>query len=203
MKPRKRNQSIALVLLAGLTATSAATENVYPFHRYPGEYPDPDRPQQCKPDTRTQNTPTDRFIDNKDGTVTDKVTGLMWMRCTLGHIWTGATCEGDSHRSTWDVALKAVQDLNQKDGFAGHQDWRVPNIKELGTIVERACVHPAINLEVFPATEYWYYWASTPDAGITGHDWSLKQQWGIDFSDGKENVANFTKRRLRLVRDTK
>ena len=188
-------------------STAQANKPYYGDERYPGWYPgknpSPGKPYICKPESRTVTTPTERFTVNKDGTAIDKATGLMWMRCSLGHTWTGEGCIGDTHRSTWEVALKAVQEFNQKGGFAGHKDWRVPNMKELGSIVERACLNPTINLEVFPSTEFWYYWASTPSAGITEYKWKNKQQWGIDFWDGSENVSNMTKRRLRLVRDPK
>ncbi len=171
---------------------------------YPGKYPDLKRPQKCAPETHTVTAPAERFVANKDGTATDKVTGLMWMRCSLGHTWTGETCEGDTLRASWEKTLNAVQELNKNGGFAGYTDWRVPNMKELGTIVERSCVYPAINMEIFPTTELWYYWASTPSAGITeNYEWKEKRQWGIDFADGKENTANFGSRRVRLVRDPK
>ncbi len=39
-------------------------------------------------------TPTSDFIDNKDGTVTHRTTGLTWMRCALGQMWTGLSCSG-------------------------------------------------------------------------------------------------------------
>ncbi len=212
---RVKIQSLAIIpLLAGLvTMPAIGAEKPLPYQpyygkeRYPGWYPgknpSPGKEYTCKPESRTVNTPTERFILNKDGTAIDKATGLMWMRCSLGHTWTGTTCSGDTHRSTWEGALNAVQAFNQKGGFAEHKDWRIPNMKELGSIVERACVNPSINQEVFPTTEFWYYWSSTPSAGITEYVWKNKQQWGIDFWDGSENVSNFTKRRLRLVRDPK
>ena len=171
---------------------------------YPGKYPDLKRKHFCKPEAGQVSTPTERFVLSKDGTALDKATGLMWMRCSLGHTWTGDTCEGDTHRSTWKAALDAVVELNDNEGFAGHSDWRIPDMKELGSIVERTCMYPTINMEVFPTTELWYYWASTPSAGLMkDYEWNPKRQWGIDFGDGKDNAANFTKRRLRLVRDPK
>jgi len=207
LKPVITPLLLVLMLASPVQAENDKPQPYYGEERYPGwypgKYPDPQKPHKCDKESATITTPTERFILNKDGTATDKATGLMWMRCSLGHTWSGTTCEGDTHRSTWDVALNRVKEFNSKGGFASYQDWRVPNMKELGSIVERACVSPAVNLEVFPATELWYYWSSTPSAGINkrGHVWKNKQQWGIDFWDGTENVSNFTKRRVRLVRD--
>lgn len=41
-----------------------------------------------------ESTPTSRFTDNGNGTVTDTKTGIMWKRCAEGQIWTGSTCSG-------------------------------------------------------------------------------------------------------------
>lgn len=73
--------------------------------------------------------PQDRYFDHEDGTVTDVVTGLMWMRCAIGQSWTGKTCKGKSRELAWENA----QTYTIK--FAGYDDWRLPTIGELGTIV--------------------------------------------------------------------
>ncbi|MCF7987014.1 MAG: DUF1566 domain-containing protein, partial [Methylovulum sp.] len=91
-----------------------------------------------------QDTPTSDFTDNGDGTVTHQKTGLTWMRCSLGQTWTGTTCRGTANTYTYNAALK----LNRN--FAGYSDWRLPNIAELQTIVERNNYSPAINTELFP-----------------------------------------------------
>jgi hypothetical protein len=60
-----------------------------------------------------------RFVDHGDGTITDQATGLMWQRA-------------DSARGMdWGAALRYAQDLE----LAGHDDWRLPNAKELHSIV--------------------------------------------------------------------
>ena len=63
---------------------------------------------------------TNQFIDNGDGTITDKATGLTWQK-------------GDSGRGlNWSQALDYAENLD----LAGHSDWRLPNAKELQTIVD-------------------------------------------------------------------
>jgi hypothetical protein len=59
-----------------------------------------------------------RFVDNGDGTVTDSVAGLMWQK-------------GENPRCNWFEALKACTSMT----LAGHSNWRLPNIKELNTIL--------------------------------------------------------------------
>ncbi len=101
------------------------------------------------------------FTDNKDGTVTDKATKLMWS-------------QNDSGTSmNWEQALAWVQTKNVEN-YLGHSDWRLPNVKELQSIVNytRAPAvtnSPAIDL-VFNATkmkneagqdDYGCYWSST------------------------------------------
>jgi len=59
------------------------------------------------------------YKDNGDGTVTDKVTGLMWQQ-DMGR------------KMTMAEAKKKVQELN----LGGYNDWRIPNIKELYSLIE-------------------------------------------------------------------
>ncbi len=105
-------------------------------------------------------TPTSDFTDNGDGTVTHQQTGLTWMRCSLGQTWTGTDCSGTALTYTYATAKK------QTANFAGYSDWRLPNIAELQTIVERDNVAPAINTELFPNTPNNAFWSSSPSVGI-------------------------------------
>jgi hypothetical protein len=59
-----------------------------------------------------------RFQDNADGTVTDSLTGLMWQK-------------GENERMDWYSALKNCREMR----LAGHSDWRLPNLKELNSIL--------------------------------------------------------------------
>ncbi|MCP4708196.1 MAG: DUF1566 domain-containing protein, partial [Planctomycetes bacterium] len=61
-----------------------------------------------------------KFVDNGDGTVTDHATGLTWTKADSGRT------------KTWEQALKYAEDLI----YAGYNDWRLPNVKELQSIVD-------------------------------------------------------------------
>jgi len=141
-------------------------------------------------------TPTSRFIDNADGTVSDTRTGLMWMRCSLGQTWTGTTCTGTAAQYEWADALAQ----GQSSGFATHTDWRLPNVKELITIVERRCGYPAINADIFPATPTWYYWTNSPAVSGTTHAHVVAFGQGFDGTDAKTHVDPMWHYHVRLVR---
>lgn len=114
--------------------------------------------QTCRNDI-TPTTPTQDFTLHNNGTVTHHKTGLMWMRCTLGQNWNGTTCI----TSIWDVRWADAFQAADSTDFAGYNDWRLPNIKELASIIEEACFNPAINATVFPATiTHSPYWSSSP-----------------------------------------
>lgn len=133
--------------------------------------------------------PTTDFQVHNNGTVTHTPTGLMWKVCSEGQTWqSDGRCSGEASEHNWQAALQIPQTLNTEGGFAGHTDWRLPNIKELKSIVERACVEPAINTAVFnhtPLTSY--YWTSTPmnsDSALayavgfgTGYSYQLERTW--------------------------
>ena len=93
-------------------------------------------------------TPTEDFLTHPDGTAIHLVTGLMWKRCAEGQTWNSGSCteSGWASMFTW---MSALQHAHAESAFAGYDDWRLPNIKELGTIVEISCSAPAINAAVF------------------------------------------------------
>jgi hypothetical protein len=152
--------------------------------------------QTCRTDTILASTPTDRFTDNGDGTVTDEITGLMWKVCSEGQSYdgVGGSCDGSAASYTWQEALQQAGAVNT-GGYAGHNDWRLPNQKELSSIVERQCVDPAINLEVFSATPSVWFWSASPYAGCSDRAWYVNFYGGGDFfSNLSSNGA------VRLVR---
>lgn len=108
------------------------------------------------------------FASNGDGTVTDTATGLMWSQSDSGS------------GMNWQDALAWVQTKNSQN-YLGHNDWRLPNAKEMQSIVDYTrspdtTISAAIN-PVFNATQitgengqadYPWYWTGTTHAAAGG-----------------------------------
>ncbi|MGL1014218.1 DUF1566 domain-containing protein [Vibrio vulnificus] len=132
----------------------------------------------------------ERYFDNLDGTVTDKKTGLVWMRCSQGQSWDGKTCNGEAKEYTWHDATKLTHN------FAGSTAWRLPTVEELDSLVycskgrkpsarpngeyvrdtNGECLgynyqEPTINIRAFPNTPDSRYWSSSPDANYSSYAW--------------------------------
>lgn len=110
-------------------------------------------------------------------TVTDNSTGLMWKKCS--ERLSGDDCEtGHATTMTWTTATSTCEN----DTTAGYTDWRLPNIKELLSIVDYGKISPAIDTDVFPATVSGVYWSST--AYLDGP----RGAWGVSFHGGYAGV---------------
>ena len=108
------------------------------------------------------------LVTNGDGTVTDTYTGLMWQQA------------GIATEVTWEVALSYCESLS----LAGYTDWRLPNRKELRSIVDYNVHSPATDTAFFPNTvSSGYYWSSSTNANDTGNSWSIGFLYGIDLLD--------------------
>ena len=138
------------------------------------------------------------YTDNGDGTVTDNRTGLSWEKKTTANLTTNYT---------WQGALDYVAELNAMNGgagFAGHNDWRLPNMRELLSIVDYGRSNPPIDPIFGPTaggSNYAAYWSST--------SWPASPEysaWGVEFADSYANymtVLAFGKSsalRVRAVR---
>jgi len=125
-------------------------------------------------------TPASRYIVNMDGTVTDQVTGLMWVQCSEGQSWElkegEVSCVGVASEYTWDIALS----LAKTKVFAGYSDWRLPNIKELASLISEDRYDPAINIVIFPQTSTFPgFWSGTPYLIGSGRSTQI-----VYFTDG-------------------
>lgn len=119
--------------------------------------------------------PATRFTDNQDGTVTDHLTGLVWLKNAATFAPT-----------TFPLALAEVGGLaSGANGLTdGSQagDWRVPNLGELESLVDVSQSNPALPAgNPFTNVATGSYWSST---GYTGITWGNVQAWVIRLSDG-------------------
>ena len=142
-----------------------------------------------------QSAPNSRYTVHDDGTVTDNQTGLMWKQCMEG--LSGADCATGIALTTitWDKALQLPATLNTSGGFAGYQDWRLPNLNELESLREVSCYGPAINTTVFPGVSASHVWSSSPHAYDSIYAWNVNFYYGHSFYYSRGNRLS-----VRLVR---
>ncbi|CAK0745438.1 List-Bact-rpt repeat protein [Gammaproteobacteria bacterium] len=105
------------------------------------------------------------LFSNGDGTVTDNSTGLMWAQCSEGQ--SGSGCVGDASSMSWGDALTAAKNSR----LGGYSDWRLPNIKELLSIVDYSVYGPSIDRAIFPNTPSSSFWSSAPHASTSVYAW--------------------------------
>ena len=115
-----------------------------------------------------------QFRDNGDGTITDDATGLTWTKEDSGHFKAGTNRDG---KLNWQQALQWAEGLD----YAGRSDWRLPNVKELQSIVDYTrspdtSRSPALD-PIFSTTpirngldqkDYAFYWSGTTHVGQHG-----------------------------------
>jgi hypothetical protein len=127
--------------------------------------------------------PAPRFRDNLDGTVTDRLTGLVWLQTS--------SCLG---RLAWEGALSAANALADgqcglSDGSA-EQDWRLPNLRELLSLIDFGEFQPAVpDGHLFHGVKAENHWSSTTRASDSGDAWHVDFYNGKHFPIGKANKA--------------
>ena len=156
-----------------------------------------------------------RFVDNLDGTITDNCTNLMWQQDTADTSGDGAMTPSECNDGAgqpndvcctsvtftldvvgddipWSEALDYCENLS----FANHNDWRLPNIQELQSIVDYSRQDPAIDTTLFSAASPSppglepacrpYYWSSTSmeEAPTGQQNNGAPYAYHVDFSIG-------------------
>lgn len=109
--------------------------------------------------------------------VKDNVSGLIWdVKTEDGSIH-------DKHNVySWEQATKTyVKKLNQLK-FGGYQDWRLPTVKELTSLINRSQSNPATDTEYFPHTVPSFYWAGTTMPYMEDYSWIVDFATGYVFS---------------------
>ncbi len=133
--------------------------------------------------------PDPRFMDNQDGTVTDNLTGLIWLKNTQ--------CFG---MIDWEGAKRAANRL--KDGDCGPDpalilsdgssagDWRLPTMHELCLLIDYSKRNPALpHGHLFSDFPPGYYWSATALDHHPGLVWIVYMESGTTCYEGFKNQA--------------
>jgi len=129
---------------------------------------------------RTSFTCSGGFMDNGNGTVTDNLTGLLWLKDASCSELAGTDANG---RGDWTTALSAANSL--ANGTCGLSDgssageWRLPNINELRSLFAPGLFAPYLPAgHPFTGVQSGIYWSSTTYA------YSTPSAWGVSLDDG-------------------
>jgi hypothetical protein len=135
------------------------------------------------------------IVDHENETVTDTITALMWKRCPEGS--NGSKClKGTLVKVTWKGAIERAE-AGENKPFATYSDWRLPNIKELVSLVAEDRTSPAFNSSIFPdIPNVSGFWSSSPSISGNNTAWQLELNKGEDYIGGRSG-----KNYVRLVRD--
>ncbi|HBA55302.1 MAG TPA: hypothetical protein DCZ04_12840, partial [Syntrophorhabdus aromaticivorans] len=126
--------------------------------------------------------PEPRFTVNANATLTDNLTGLMWI--PDGSVPAYGLCTGGV--KTWQAALEYVSCLNTY-AYRGYSDWRLPNRKELRSLMHYAQTNMAtwLNAKGFLSMNAASYWSSTTQASAVDHAWAVDMVYGTMFRQTK------------------
>ncbi len=108
------------------------------------------------------------YLDNGNGTITDKKTNLTWQK-------------GEQGIMRWEIARKFCDNMK----LAGYDDWRMPSKKELISLVERNMFNPCIDRRFFPDTKPSDYWTTSQGTVSIG-----SAAWLINFGYGDSHYFN-------------
>ena len=97
-----------------------------------------------------------RFEITEKGVAYDPNTNLYWSRCSVGQKLNREQCVGKAVAAPIDDAYGYVDEISEKSS----RKWRIPNNAELSSIMEKKCINPAVNPNVFPNILVENYWTS-------------------------------------------
>jgi len=132
--------------------------------------------------------PNPRFSDHGNGTVTDKLTGLIWLKA-------GACARfyfldiGAHNNRPWSSAIAACNQL--VSGYCGlgdgsnAGDWRLPNRKELDSLIDLGQAGLSPSSPLFASTVGDYYWSSSTYAILQANAWRVSFGGGMVYPDNK------------------
>jgi hypothetical protein len=132
-------------------------------------------------------SPAPRFTDNGNGSITDNLTGLIWLKdanCiqTQYSSFDADETVGDG-MVAWQHALDFVSGINSgtySNCGGGDTDWRLPSVTELKSLVDISKSSPALPTgHLFSNVQSNRYWSSTTYAPVTMSAWYVNMVGGI------------------------
>jgi len=123
--------------------------------------------------------PSPRFADHGNGTVTDNLTGLMWTK----------NANLPNGYMNWQQALNYVAGMNAGTyPNYGYHDWRLPNRKELFSLIDHSRYNPALPADhPFTNVQASSYWSSTTYASYPDYAWIVYMWYGYVVNSSKSN----------------
>lgn len=132
--------------------------------------------------------PEPRFTDNEDGTVTDNLTGLIWLKQANYNSTTGTTGSAN-----WAEALAFCNALESgqcglSDGSSAG-DWRLPNKNEFESLTDISQYNPALPAgnPFIAVLSSIYFWTSSTYASNTESAWVMYMNYGYTYYREKTN----------------
>ena len=118
--------------------------------------------------------------------ISDSVTKLQWQ-----------DDESTITNLDWEAAISHCEALDLGQNF----DWRLPNIRELQSIVDKGAINPAVNKTIFGDTTLGTYWSSSTDY-VDGSG-NKQYAWTINFFSGNNDASDKSNNKdVRCVRDS-
>ncbi len=109
------------------------------------------------------------YVDNSDGTVTDKSSGLVWQQ------------PHEHELRTWEQAVNYCDELT----LGNNSNWRLPEVKELETLLDKNRFAPTINRQYFSDTLSAFFWTASTDKDQTDQAWIVGFNGGHVISEHK------------------
>ena len=139
--------------------------------------------------------PSTRFITSTTGVVTDTLTGLIWLE--------DANCANATRN--WSTALSDVTQLNTdgtmnsnncgdtSNGGSHQTDWRLPNVRELYSLIHHSLSNSAtwLNTQGFTDVQSQHHWSSTTYANDTSDAWYVSLGDGRVRNDAKTTIYKY------------
>ena len=121
-----------------------------------------------------------KFVDNKDGTITDLSTGLIWEK-------------SGSIKTLNDYNAKQYVKRLNRSSFAGYSDWRIPTVEELASILHHIKSDKGVYLAPLFSASQKRCW-TIDGAEVFPYFDQLKSTWIVDFSSGRIEASQKIKK---------